>query len=74
MAKVKMTIHMDQKEIREAQMADIPDYLIGKIARGHKITKREKDILKSKDKVYVLGHTKYRGKTAIKPQLRDLPR
>ena len=66
-------ISMSDKEINEARRAEIPVQIISKMVQGYELSEREKDIVKSKNKVYVLGHVKDKGKTVIKPQLRNLP-
>jgi len=64
---------MNNKEITEARRVQIPDFIIGKMAQGYELNEKEKNIVKSKGKVYVLGHATYNGMIKIKPQLRSLP-
>ncbi len=66
-------IAMNQKELYEGRIAGIPEQLLGKMAQGFELSDQEKEIVKKRGKVYVLGHSKDRGQTLIKPQLRDLP-
>jgi len=66
-------IPMSEKEIREARMSNIPEYIIGKMAQGYELNEKEKEIVNSMGKVYVLGHVKDGGLTKVQPQLRDLP-
>jgi len=64
---------MEQKEIAEARRVQIPEYIIGKMSMGYELSEKEKGVVKSKNKVYVLAHTSYRGMIKIRPQLRNLP-
>jgi len=66
-------LRMDLKEVAEARRAQIPENIIGKMINGLELSDKEKDIVKSRGKVYVLAHTKERGKIKINPQLRNLP-
>ncbi len=66
-------IAMNQKELSEGRIAGIPEQLLGKMSMGFELTEKEKKVVKRRGKVYVLGHSKDRGQTLIKPQLRDLP-
>jgi len=67
-------IPMSEKEVREARRSNIPDYIIGKMSQGFELNEREKEKVHSKGKVYVLAHSKERGRVKVKPQLRDLPK
>lgn len=69
-----MAIIMSQHEIAEGRRAGIPEYLLGKMIYGLDLTEREKEVVKGRGKVYVLGYRKYGGRTTVDPQLRDLPR
>lgn len=64
---------MSNKEISEGYRAGIPEQIMAKMIQGMELNENEKEFVKSRVKVYVLGHTKYKGQTRIKPQLRDLP-
>jgi len=64
-------IPMEQKEIMEGRRAGIPEQVIGKMSMGHELTENEKEIVRSKGKVYVEAYRK--DGTWVKPQLRDLP-
>ncbi len=66
-------LRMAYKEIVEARRVQIPDNLIGKMSQGFELSDKEKEIVRSKGKVYVLAHTKESGQTLVRPQLRDLP-
>jgi len=70
---VKVLSQMSEKEIAEGRRAGIPENIMGKIVWGMQLEEKEKEIVKSRGKVYVLGHTKERGMIKVKPQLRDLP-
>jgi len=69
---IDMAIMMSSKEIEEGRRAGIPEYLLGKIIYGLDLSEREKEVVHSKGKVYVLGHKKYEGRTIVSPHLRDL--
>jgi len=66
-------LRMDLKEVYEARRAGIPEEIIGKMINGLELTEKEKEIVNEHGKVYVLAHTKERGKVKINPQLRNLP-
>lgn len=68
---VKTTIPMSNKELGEARRVRIPESIIGKMAMGYVLTDRERDVVKSKGKVYVEAYRKD-GKW-IQSQLRNLP-
>lgn len=70
---VDMAIMMSSKEIAEGRRVGIPEYLLGKMIYGMDLSEREKEVVKGRGKVYVLGHRKYNGRTVVNPQLRDLP-
>jgi len=63
-------IPMEQREIMEARRAQIPDNIVGKMAQGYEISEKEKEIVRSKGKVYVEAYRK--DGTWVKPQLRSL--
>lgn len=65
------TLRMDEKEIREARIVGIPEYIVGKMAQGIEPTEQEKDMINKYGKEYVSVHTR-EGKR-VKPHLRDLP-
>jgi len=65
---------MSEKEVMEGRRAGIPESILGKMIQGYEITDKEKEVIRSKGKVYVLGYTKARGQIRIKPQLRNLYR
>jgi len=71
-----MTIRlpMSEKEVAEARRANIPDYIIGKMSQGLELSDKEKEVVRSKGKTYVVGHTKIEGEVWIRPQLRNLPK
>jgi len=64
---------MSEKEMEEGRRAGIPNYILGMMVMGLEIGEPMKDVVKRHGKVYVLGHSKERGQTLVKPQLRDLP-
>jgi len=65
-------MRMSEKEVVEARIAGIPYEIIGKMSQGQDLSEKEKLVVRSKGKIYVLGHTKDRGQTRVKPQLRGM--
>lgn len=66
-------LRMSQKEINEAHRSGIPESIIGRMAIGMDLSEQEKKIVNIRGKVYVQAHTKEKGRTLVKPQLRNLP-
>ncbi len=71
---VRISMPMLEKEVKEAQISGVPEPIIYKMVQGLELSDQEKKIVRSKGKVYVLSYTKERGRTTIKPQLRNLPK
>lgn len=67
-------IPMSQLEFLEGINAGIFADIMGKMTQGHELSDSDKSVVRSKGKVYVLGHTKKHGRTKVKPQLRNSPK
>jgi len=64
------TLRMDEKELREARIVGIPEYIVGKFSQGVEPTEIEKDMINKYGKEYVSVHT--RDGKRVRPHLRNL--